>query len=159
MNIIQDVCVCTYLVMTTQVVYGRQRELIFQTVCQLCMTLHQPLFLTGLVCTVKQDAILQRALGALHNNRHLYKVYLCLPLLRRIDTQQSGMLMQQEFCSCVKIHTDWQAVAPHLLLPQLDHTTPCNIGTLLHMYGREGLHLVQPTTACTGPEPAQTQVP
>lgn len=58
--------------MTTQVVYRCQRELIFQTVCELCMTLHQPLFLTSFVSTMKQDAILQGALGTLHHNKHLY---------------------------------------------------------------------------------------
>ena len=86
--------------MTTQVVYGRQRQLIFQTVCQLCMTLHQPFFLTGLVRTVKQDAILQRALRTLHNSSTLVRV--------SVSTEAHLMYSNQvcwskkQFCSCGK---------------------------------------------------------
>lgn len=141
--------------MTTQVVYGRQRELVFQTVCQLCVTLHQPLFLTGLVRTMKQDAILQRALRTLHNHSTLVLVSVSTEVHLMYSNQvcwsnKSFAAVSEEGTVCV-------ANSPHLLLPLLDRIAPCNTGTLLHTCGREGLHPVQPTTACIGPEPAQTQ--
>lgn len=58
-----------YLIVATQVVYGGKGQLILKAVTELLMALHELLFLTSLVCTVKQDACLQRTLRPLHHKQ------------------------------------------------------------------------------------------
>ena len=58
-----------HLIVATQVVYGGKGQLILKAVTELLMALHELLLLTSLVCTVKQDACLQRALRPLHHKQ------------------------------------------------------------------------------------------
>ena len=58
-----------HLVVATQVVYGGKGQLILKAVTKLLMALHELLFLTSLVCTVEQNACLQRTLRPLHHKQ------------------------------------------------------------------------------------------
>ena len=58
-----------HLIVATQVVYRGKGQLILNAVTKLLMALHERLFLTSFVCTVEQNACLQRTLRPLHHKQ------------------------------------------------------------------------------------------